>query len=1104
MNCPVCQLTLPESIPPFCTQCAWDLKNDLTLNTFISDIPKAEIDIYNARLGLACQNWEHIQQMKKEQAELQPSSTSTGGLWKESTTMNQDTGEPFELRNGDTNPRVNMNKLVNDYKLFIDTGSLLEPSANKVFIEVLLPLLQQHDAKVLVSGRTIDNLEYQRTSQNTSAQSKASDALKILRKLQDANRLLDAKDPHTIAGDSYDTVNLFKDIFIGYQMKFQLCLITQNETLAIQILKNSRSEAFNSVKDIKAVYVENGELNNWIPRILGKSKHQDNEVSISYVAAGFKIIADTSSILLSNVKDGTQIGLPFFRDILLPEIARHDNKLIVPNRVIRELQKHSRSTEQALVTSASEALSVLMMYDTKKRLVIGEDPHEVEGAGSTFADPVFLRLGIRFQSSRDICFITQDANLAKALLDNRNPSPSTGHQFLVTFIPQRSQQLVRWESKIANYKAGSEIKGTPKKQKAACPKNSPQAKPRNAQQPSTPDSKTDSDVKNETQSDDDTSEPFQKKHRIEPFALVKQVYALNNNPISVKQLPGVGGMVLDSGKKPVLLIEELAEGGEGKIFRTDRDILVCKVYHEDRITENRRKKLELMVSRDLRIREVCWPTDVVTNVDGQFVGYLMPKVDGKIMKTSVFAKPLLKKTFPHWTRVQLTQLAVTVLKAIERLHRLNIFIGDINPQNILVKDEHTIAIVDTDSFQVEGFPCPVGTETFTPPERQGMNYADFLRSEQDELFAVTTMLFMIMFVGKAPYSSQGGGEAAENIRNRTFAYDRDTEERPPIGAWQFIWSHLHPALKYDFIAVFSKGERIPIKDIIKHLNLSLAAMRKGERNNDLFPDKPWQRDGETVVVKCNSCPPDRADHEISIKHAEQLRVEGRSFRCSTCGALKKMGRLESSREVECSSHISPNCAGRVAVSIEHLNNLESQNQPFVCRICNEEKNFRMVQCGSRMSPNCVGRERVSITHLNNLATQNRVFWCSACNDAEKARRSSERKQRQSSSNRSTGRTTSYNKSSKKSDCFVATATYKSETAPQVLILRAYRDNIMMNTWMGIKVVNVYYHVGPRLAAVVNSIPVLRPCCLKILDRISTQIQKRMLKYPNNRKGGQYG
>jgi DNA-binding helix-hairpin-helix protein with protein kinase domain len=93
--------------------------------------------------------------------------------------------------------------------------------------------------------------------------------------------------------------------------------------------------------------------------------------------------------------------------------------------------------------------------------------------------------------------------------------------------------------------------------------------------------------------------------------------------------------------------------GEGKIYRTDVESIFCKIYHEDRITESRRKKLELMVSRNIHIPAVCWPIDVVTNTNGEFVGYLMPKVAGKIMKTSVFAKPLLKKIFPDWTRIQL-------------------------------------------------------------------------------------------------------------------------------------------------------------------------------------------------------------------------------------------------------------------------------------------------------------------------------------------------------------------------------------------------------------------------------------------------------------------
>ncbi len=66
MNCPICLLDLTQPIPPFCRICAWDLKNDLTLNTFLSPILESEFDIYRNRVELARQNWEHLQMMKKE------------------------------------------------------------------------------------------------------------------------------------------------------------------------------------------------------------------------------------------------------------------------------------------------------------------------------------------------------------------------------------------------------------------------------------------------------------------------------------------------------------------------------------------------------------------------------------------------------------------------------------------------------------------------------------------------------------------------------------------------------------------------------------------------------------------------------------------------------------------------------------------------------------------------------------------------------------------------------------------------------------------------------------------------------------------------------
>jgi DNA-binding helix-hairpin-helix protein with protein kinase domain len=63
--------------------------------------------------------------------------------------------------------------------------------------------------------------------------------------------------------------------------------------------------------------------------------------------------------------------------------------------------------------------------------------------------------------------------------------------------------------------------------------------------------------------------------------------------------------------------------------------------------------------------------------------------------------------------LQIFQLAI--LEKIKLLHENDIIIGDINPFNILIKDDKTVYFVDVDSYQVDNYPCPVGTVHFTAP-----------------------------------------------------------------------------------------------------------------------------------------------------------------------------------------------------------------------------------------------------------------------------------------------------------------------------------------------------------------------------------------------------
>src|SRR2546423_2026196 len=55
----------------------------------------------------------------------------------------------------------------------------------------------------------------------------------------------------------------------------------------------------------------------------------------------------------------------------------------------------------------------------------------------------------------------------------------------------------------------------------------------------------------------------------------------------------------------------------------------------------------------------------------------------------------------------------------------------------------------------------------------------------------------------------------------------------------------------------------------------------------------------------------------------------------------------------------------------------------------------------------------------------------------------------------------------KGGCFIATATYGSPFAPEVLIFRRFRDEILLTSKLGNALVNIYYWVSPPLARLIS-------------------------------------
>jgi serine/threonine protein kinase len=366
---------------------------------------------------------------------------------------------------------------------------------------------------------------------------------------------------------------------------------------------------------------------------------------------------------------------------------------------------------------------------------------------------------------------------------------------------------------------------------------------------------------------------------------------------------GEGAQLISSRFGAVRLVKMVGRpGGEGTVYSTDQAGLVAKVYHPHRLTRGRKAKIELMVSRGLDwnhpdAKGICWPLDLLTDSKGIFRGYLMPRATGKPLGETVLIGRDIIRTCPGWDRRQLVSLCIAITRKIRFLHDSGIILGDINPLNILVEDDETVFLVDTDSFQIEGFACPVGTPHFTAPEILGADFATFLRRPEHEAFAVATLLFMILFCGQKPYAGKGGGSPTENIRNMEFPYPLGKESRRtvPEGQYRNIWSWLIFDLKEKFYYSFEKSkqpfQRLSAAEWLPLLRKYEAQMEQGTHTTELFPTTMKRGNVPSTELRCQRC---GGSFEIANDRLAEMQAQGKQIptRCHTCRVIERQERAD--------------------------------------------------------------------------------------------------------------------------------------------------------------------------------------------------------------------
>lgn len=259
-------------------------------------------------------------------------------------------------------------------------------------------------------------------------------------------------------------------------------------------------------------------------------------------------------------------------------------------------------------------------------------------------------------------------------------------------------------------------------------------------------------------------------------------------------------ILLNSQHHPVLCGDKLGEGGEGVVYALKGDVTrVVKRYHRALPAPQAAKLRAALALRNPALDAVCaWPQDLLHDARGALYGFVMPRVEAFRELHALYSPADRRQYFENAGFDFLVQAARNLAAAVGRVHEHGLVIGDLNPRNVMVNHQALVRLIDCDSMQLTAagstHRCLVSTPHLTPPELQGVNFAEVDRSPLHDSFALAILLFHLLMMGRHPYAGVYAGEGEMSleraIREGRYAYATDAGARyqmsappqvPPLG-----------------------------------------------------------------------------------------------------------------------------------------------------------------------------------------------------------------------------------------------------------------------------------------------------------------------------------
>lgn len=678
-----------------------------------------------------------------------------------------------------------------------------------------------------------------------------------------------------------------------------------------------------------------------------------------FVATGHRLFIDTNVFMDTDTERSAGLKKLFERckDLAI----QNGNGIVVPSKVIGELYDQSGLdvslfTEERVAAVHRAGLWLTALESAATQGLIRKDL----GDGSNpYADDLFVELFTRFGDRYAMCLLTNDITL---LVRIRLLGSETGHRLLAGTVGADGQIDVEPDERLY-------VRGVRKRAKLVQAIEEGRAKHKDhlemeQLEDALPKFKSAfgvAEIAPKLSDRRDTrvatgSAPQQAAGAFKRVMTLKPKDQL----LGAAVIPSAGDRVIAESphsRTALVLGELLGEGGEGSVYAVQDDqSQVVKIFDKDHRTEHRKAKLDLLISRELELQGIGFPTDIITNSDGDFVGYAMPRASGKELQATIMRPARFRRVYPTWTKADLVDVCVSFLEKVAYLHSLNILLGDINPKNLMVDEHKNVWIIDADSWQVEGYPCPVGTAMFTASSIIG-DYAEALRTVEEERFAVATMLFMILITGQFPYARAGadGGDFVALIKEGKFAFQFQgaSDQDQPEGNWKFMWSHLPFQVKRLFWNTFQRqgGSRYDRRPTAVEW---LAAFREYRNffagnddfdpmSNDVYPFRFRAFRPDTPIRDCQQCQRPNAiagrwDEESHSYYEPSVCYDCNQSksRCADCGKPKPVDALKDGRCYDCNrtrNYAMCDTCNREVARTYLVNGQCSNCQPVPCKDC---------------------------------------------------------------------------------------------------------------------------------------------------------------------------